>query len=477
MKQNKKIKKICIIGGGPAGLTAAYKLAQNGQKVSVFEADKIVGGMSKTFKLWGQLVDLGPHRFFSDDPRVNKLWLEVVGDKYSMVNRKTRIFFNNKFFDYPLKPLNALFNLGFFRSVLCVFSYMKYRAFPLRNKENFETWVINRFGKELYKIFFKSYSEKLWGIKCDKLDIDFASQRIKKLSLFEAIKNAFFSNKNSHKTLVDLFAYPQKGTGYVYNNFKNKIIKFGGKVLLKKRIKSLKIMKNYVSVKFSNGKIERFDHVISTMPITNLINNLNNVPRLVKKNISKLYFRNTILVYLKINKKKIFSDQWIYLHSKDLNVGRITNFSNWNSKVNNSSKNTILCMEFWCYNNDDIWKSNEKDISSLAIKELIKTNIISSKSIIDTKILKIPKCYPVYFKNYKKNLSPIIKYLKKLKRLNVIGRYGSYKYNNQDHSILMGILVAENLTLKKNHNLWSVNTDYDYQEKSEITKTGLKITS
>ena len=289
-----------------AGLTAAYQLTKNGQKVSVYEADRIVGGMSKTFKLWGQLVDLGPHRFFSDDPRVNRLWLEVVGDKYSMVKRKTRIYFDNKFFEYPLKPLNALFNLGFFRSILCVISYIKYRLFPLRNKENFETWVINRFGKELYNIFFKSYSEKLWGIKCDKLDIDFASQRIKKLSLYEAIKNSFFSNKNSHKTLVDLFAYPNKGTGYVYNNFKIKIAKLGGKVFLKKRIKSLEIVKNKVLVKFSDGKLERFDHVISTMPITNLVNNLNNVPRIVKKNISNLYFRNTILVYVKINKKKIF---------------------------------------------------------------------------------------------------------------------------------------------------------------------------
>ena len=477
MKKNKKVKKICIIGGGPAGLTAAYQLTKNGQKVSVFEADKIVGGMSKTFKLWGQLVDLGPHRFFSDDPRVNKLWLEVVGDKYSMVKRITRIYFDNKFFDYPLKPLNALLNLGFFRSTLCVISYVKYRIFPLRNKENFETWVINRFGKQLYNIFFKSYSEKLWGIKCDKLDIDFASQRIKKLSLYEAIKNSFFSNKNSHKTLVDLFAYPNKGTGYVYNNFKNKIAKLGGKIYLKKKIKSLKIVKNNALVKFSNGKMEKFDHVISTMPITNLVNNLNNVPKLVKKNISNLYFRNTILVYLKINKKKIFTDQWIYLHSKNLNVGRITNFSNWNSMINNSSKNTILCMEFWCYNEDSIWKNSDKDISALAIKELIQTNLVSSKSIIDTKVVKIPKCYPVYFKNYKKNLRPVIKYLKTLKRLNVIGRYGSYKYNNQDHSILMGILVAENLTLNKNHDLWSVNTDYDYQEKSEITKTGLRISS
>jgi protoporphyrinogen oxidase len=475
MNKNKNIKKICIIGGGPAGLTAAYKLIQNGQKVSVYEANKIVGGMSKTFKLWGQLVDLGPHRFFSDDPRVNKLWLEVVGDRYSMVNRKTRIYFDNKFFDYPLKPLNALLNLGFFRSTVCVISYIRYRVFPLRNKVNFETWVINRFGKKLYEIFFKSYREKLWGIKCDELDVDFASQRIKKLSLYEAIKNSFLSNKNSHKTLVDLFAYPNNGTGFVYDNLKNKITKFGGKIFLNKRIKSLKIMKNDVLVKLSNGKIEKFDHVISTMPITNLVNNLNNVPKYVKKNLSKLYFRNTILVYLKVNKKKIFSDQWIYLHSKNLSVGRITNFSNWNSKINNNSKDTILCMEFWCYNHDVIWKSNDKDISLLAIRELIKTNLVSSKSIINTKVLKIPKCYPVYFKNYKKNLSPVIKYLKTLKRLSVIGRYGSYKYNNQDHSILMGILVAENLTSKKKHDLWSVNTDYEYQEKSEITKTGLKI--
>ena len=472
-----KNKKICIIGAGPAGLTAAYKLAKGGQTVYVYESSSEVGGMSKTFKLWGQLVDLGPHRFFSNDPRVNKVWLEIVKKNYSMVNRITRIYFNNKFFHYPLKPFNALINLGFWTSALCVLSYLKYKIFPLKKNNNFENWVINRFGRKLYEIFFKSYSEKLWGIQCTELDSDFASQRIKKLSLYEALKNAFVPKKNQHKTLVDLFAYPYLGTGYVYNNLKKKIIKHGGKIFLNKKIYSVQIKKNAFEIQFNTGNTKKFDHIISTMPLTNLVENLKKIPNKIKKNIKKLYFRNTILVYLKINKKKIFPDQWIYLHSNELEVGRITNFSNWNSKINKKSKYEILCMEFWCYDEDLKWRENKSHIASLAMKEICKTGLVEMKDIIDSRVIKISKCYPVYYKNYKKDLLPIIKHLKKIKNLDIIGRYGSYKYNNQDHSILMGVLAAENILNKKNYDLWSINTDYEYQEKTEITKTGLKISS
>ena len=470
-----KKSKICIIGAGPAGLTAAYKLSLANKDVHLYEYSSKVGGMSKTFKLWSQLVDLGPHRFFSNDPRINEFWLSVVKNKYSMVNRITRIYFNDKFFNYPLRPLNALLNLGLFNSFYCILSYVYFKLFPIKKRNDFESWVINRFGKKLYEIFFKTYSEKLWGIKCDKLDSDFASQRIKKLSLYEAVKNSFLPKKNNHKTLVDIFAYPNLGTGYVYDRLKNMIINNGGKIYLNQGIKFIKFKNNKHEVTTSKNITKTFDSVISTMPLTNLVKNLNNTPKYVIKNLNKLYFRNTILVYLQINQKKIFPDQWIYLHSKNLKVGRITNFSNWNLKKNKKTNNTILCMEYWCYDKDLIWKSNNNKISNLAIKEIYQTGLIKNNSVKNFKVVRIPKCYPVYFKNYKKNLKPVIKYLKKIKNLHIIGRYGSYKYNNQDHSILMGLLVAENITNNTKHDLWSINTDYEYQEKSEITKTGLKV--
>ena len=227
-------KKIAIIGAGPAGLTSAYKLAKEGISVELFEASDAVGGMAKSFSLWGQLVDLGPHRFFSSDPRVNQLWLEIIGKNYSMVSRLTRIYYKKTFFDYPLKAMNALFGLGIIQSTICVLSYIHAKVFPMKDESTFEAWVTNRFGKRLFTIFFKSYSEKLWGISCKELDADFAAQRIKKLSLYEAIKAAVFKSGGSkHKTLVDEFAYPHQGAGAVYDLMAQKIIELGGQIHLK----------------------------------------------------------------------------------------------------------------------------------------------------------------------------------------------------------------------------------------------------
>ena len=235
--------RIAVIGAGPAGITAAYELSKaipEGKinQLDVYEISPRVGGLSKSIELWNQIVDLGPHRFFSQDPRVNRLWLEVVEDNYDIVNRQTRIFYKNKFFDYPLKPGNALRGLGIFEAARCVLSYVWQRIFPTKDTSTFEGWVTNRFGKRLYQIFFKTYSEKLWGIPCDRLDSDFASQRIKKLNLFEAIKNALIQSRdNKHKTLVDQFAYPLKGTGWVYERMADKIRENGGKVHLKKGLR------------------------------------------------------------------------------------------------------------------------------------------------------------------------------------------------------------------------------------------------
>lgn len=228
------MKKIAIIGAGPAGLTAALQLVKDGQQVELFEASDAIGGMAKSFILWNQLVDIGPHRFFSSDPRVNRLWLEIIDQNYSMVSRLTRIYYRKTFFDYPLKALNALFGLGIIQSTYCVLSYIQARLFPIKNESTFEAWVTNRFGKRLFTIFFKSYSEKLWGISCKELDADFAAQRIKKLSLYEAIKAAVFkSDGGKHKTLVDEFAYPHQGAGAVYELMAKRCLVLAEKFILK----------------------------------------------------------------------------------------------------------------------------------------------------------------------------------------------------------------------------------------------------
>ena len=471
----KKLNKIAIVGAGPAGLTAAYKLSCEGKLVEVYEASFSVGGMAKTIPLWGQLVDLGPHRFFSSDPRVNTLWLELADKNYSMVSRLTRILYKKKFFNYPLKPFNALSGLGLFESLYCVYSYFYAKINVKKKTDTFENWVIDRFGKRLYEIFFKSYSEKLWGIKCNELDSDFAAQRIKKLSLFEAIKSSFIKSQNTeHKTLVDEFAYPHYGSGLIYDRMAKKILENKGKIKLKTPVKSIIPDSKGKNVKINllNGESEYFDHVISSMPITSLIQQMD-APIEIINYSKKLKFRNTILVYLLIDESNLFPDQWIYVHSKDLKTGRITNFSNWVTSINNDKKETILCLEYWCNDDENLWTEDEGNLINLASREICQTNLVKSSSIKEGRVFRVPKCYPVYSSGYKMHLNEIQKFISKQKGIEAIGRYGSFKYNNQDHSILMGILAAENVLFGTNHNLWELNTDYEYQESSKITKTGL----
>lgn len=468
-------KKIAVIGAGPAGLTAAYELAKEGVEVTVFEASEHVGGLSRTIDLWDQRIDLGPHRFFSNDKKVNELWLEVVGSDYKMVDRLTRIYYKKKFFYYPIKAFDALFKLGIGQGILCLGSYFKEKINPTKLDGSFETWVTSRFGKRLYTIFFKTYSEKLWGIPCTELDEDFAAQRIKKLSLFEAIKNALFKGKNKHKTLVDQFAYPIAGTGMVYERMANYVDNHNGQVLKNTPVKSVNTINGMaVSISLENGETHEFDHIISTMPITHLIRNLTEAPKEIFEAANALKFRNTILVYLKIDQDNLFKDNWLYVHAGDLQMGRITNFSNWVPEINNNQKETIVALEYWCYNDDANWKASDSELISLAKNEMAQTGLVKSENILDGYVFKIPKCYPVYQRGYKAPLKIVEDYLSSIEGLSVIGRYGAFKYNNQDHSILMGLLAAENINHNQSHNLWEINTDYeDYQETATIGATGL----
>ncbi len=496
--------RIGVIGGGPAGITAAYELAKKGKIVDVFESDLNVGGMAKSISLWGRRVDLGPHRFFSSDKRINSLWLEVMGKDYEIINRLTRILYGGKFYTYPLKPINALQNLGMFEALRCVLSYSFVKFYPLCQDDSFETWVVNRFGRRLFEVFFKTYSEKLWGISCKDLDSDFAAQRIKKLSLFEAVKSAFFGNAgNKHKTLVDQFAYPIGGTGVVYERMADYVCKHKGSVNYKTPVGGLIMTGDSVTGLYTHdGQRRDYDHVISCMPLTHLVTALGNVPADVSLATKQLKFRNTILVYLHVEGADLFPDQWIYVHSPNLKTGRITNFSNWMSE-SRKEPTTIIVMEYWCNDDEPLWQADnaelialaKREIKSIGIKairylgdkekDLINQNLIKPEfrenlvsrsknfNLLDGYVYRVPRCYPVYSRGYKNILKPVQDYLRKIKGLTVIGRYGAFKYNNQDHSILMGLLAAENIADGSAHDLWKINTDYDvYQEATAITASG-----
>ena len=464
--------KVVIIGAGPAGLSCAYHLAKNGYDVEVYEASNFIGGMSRSIDLWNQRVDLGPHRFFSKQKEVNDFFIELIKDDYTLVKRQTRIYYNNRYFAYPLKLGNVLKNLPLRAVIEILWCYFLQRLNPIKEPKNFEEWVTNRFGKKLFEVFFKHYTEKLWGIQCSRIDADWAAQRIKDFSLFEAMKTALVGNRgNKHKTLVDEFAYPNNGTGTIYERAVDYIQANGGKVFLNKPVKRVLLDETNTiakGVEFADGTMCYADSVVSTMPLTLLVKGMQGVPDAVSNAVGKLYFRNTILVYLEIDKEILFPDNWLYIHSPDVKHGRITNFRNWNPSLTRGQKSTILCMEFWCFENDEIWKGDENNISKTAQEEIYNIHIIPpSAKILNTKVIKIPRCYPVYETGYQSNLNVIVSYLKTIKSLYPIGRYGAFKYNNQDHSILMGMLAANNIMGKTEVDLWQINTDTEYQEKGK----------
>ena len=466
-----------IVGGGPAGMTAAYELVKAGCDVEVFEASSAVGGMAKSIDLWGRTVDLGPHRFFSHDSRVNRLWLEVVGRDYEMIDRLTRILYKGKFYHYPLRPFNALGNLGLREAALCLASYAREGIAPTRmgDPPSFEEWVVRRFGRRLFGIFFKTYSEKLWGIPCSDLDADFAAQRIKKFSLLEAMKSAIGVGAVRHKTLADQFAYPRGGSGAVYQRMAASCEARGGRVHLNTPVRRVVCEgARAVGVELACGRRVTFDHVISSMPITDLIAEMADVPAAVSAACGQLRFRNTILVYLRMPRRDLFPDHWLYVHAAELTTGRITNFRNWTSRDPSACGETILALEYWCYSDDPIWIETDEALIDLARDEVSRAGLDGGEGAVEGRVVRIPNAYPVYAKGYRAPLAVVTAHLKAIQGLSVIGRYGAFKYNNQDHSILMGMLAAQNIHEGARNDLWAINTDYEYQESSRITMSGLE---
>lgn len=462
---------IVVAGGGPAGLTAAYQLTQNGRECLVVEAGPEVGGMCRSLSLWGQTVDLGPHRFFTTDPIIERIWKEVLGGEFHLVKRVTRIFYLGRFFDYPLRLGNVFNGLGIRESARCFLSYLKSRIFS-RSGITFEDWVVARFGRHLFEIFFKAYSEKLWGLVCGELHADFAAQRIQGLSFLEAVKRAV-GWRTGHRTLADCFFYPNKGTGEVYRRMRMEIEKNGGKVRLNLPIQKIILREGSVEgVRFANGEDVRCKHLISSIPLTQLITMFEpEPPATVLEAAAKLLFRSTVIIYLKFDGPAPFPDQWIYVHDPEVAVGRITNYSNWGGVGVLPSAQTILSFEYWCGQEDRAWHRTDAEWIALARSEFKKmgSSLWPNPPLISGEfVYRIPFCYPVYSTDYKMNLAPVIEYLRTVRNLLVIGRPGAFKYNNQDHSLLMGWLAARRIQEGIDIDLWSVNTGSSYQETGRL---------
>jgi len=467
--------KTVILGGGPAGLSAGYHLKKAGIEVSLFESEGQVGGISKTVRYKDYYFDLGGHRFFTKFDEVNSLWNEVLGNDFRKTPRLSRIYYKNKYFNYPLTPMNALLGVGILDTFVILFSYFKSKILPYKKEDTFEEWVSNRFGKKLYSIFFKTYTEKVWGIPCSQLGAEWSAQRIKGLSLTTAIINAFIKPKNSNiKTLIDEFDYPKYGPGMMYTEMINKIQKMGGLVHMNSRVSRINHLDNeitsieYVDVD-GNCKTEEGSDFISSIPITELLQILNPpADDKVLETSKKLHYRSLLTVDIIINKKDVFPDNWIYIHSPEVKLGRIQNFKNWSTDMVPDANKTSLGLEYFCNEGDEFWNMPDDELFKLVSLEVEKINICKISDIEDHLIIRIPKAYPVYDMEYKEPLDAIEKYIKKFSNLQLVGRYGLFKYNNMDHSILTALYAAQNIENGNSlYDTWGVNTDEEYHEGSK----------
>ena len=467
-------KLVVIAGGGPAGLTAAYELYRNGIESIVLEKDSVVGGLARTVDYKGYHFDIGGHRFFTKVHAVEQMWKEILKEDFLTCQRLSRIYYNKKFFYYPLRAMNALSGLGIWNSFLIFVSYCYARLFPQKPEDTFEQWVSNRFGKRLYNIFFKTYTEKVWGIPCGEIRAEWAAQRIQGLSLLTALKNALLKDRNQSKgaiikTLVDSFEYPKYGPGMMWKTVADLVGQNGSQVRLRTEVESIHWSGNRVESigTKNNGRAERISGTdfISSMPVRELVRKLQPAaPQEVIDAANGLNYRDFLTIALIVNQKELFPDNWIYIHDPAVKVGRIQNFKNWSSYMVPDSNKTCLGLEYFCFEGDGLWNMSDADLVELGKREMETLGLARAADIEEGTVVRVPKAYPVYDSTYRQSLEVVRDFLSRLENLQLVGRNGMHKYNNQDHSMLTAMLAVKNI-LGENHDLWSVNTEEEYHEE------------
>ncbi len=462
---------VIIIGAGPAGLTAAYELSDSEKKVLVLEKKPQVGGLAETKVFGDYRYDIGPHRFFTKNQEVYDLFLNVLDKDAVEVNRKTRILFKNSYFDYPLTPVNALFGLGIFESISIGLSYIFARIksyIGITKISNFEDWVVDRFGRKLFNNFFKNYTEKVWGIDCSDIGSDWAAQRIKGLSLSTAIKFALFPNsKKRPKTLVDKFYYPKLGAGMLWEKFEEIIINKNIDIAKEKIVTDIvkKDQGFIVSFKDSEGneKSEETKNIFFSNPLLEFIDIFDgDVPQKVIESAKSLNYRNHISVHVTVD-KKLFDDNWIYIHSPNVNMARIADFTNF-SEAMSVDGNYPLTLEYFCFENDEIWNKKNDEIIEFGLKEL-RSIFDVEFNIVHSAVSRSPKAYPVIKTGYQVHIDIIKEWLSSLPNITAIGRSGMFKYNNQDHAMATGLYAARTLMGLGDFDPWEVNVDGEYHEE------------
>lgn len=431
----------------------------------MLEGSSVVGGISRTVEYKGYLFDIGGHRFFTKVKLVRKMWEQILGEDFLSRPRMSRIFYKNTFFAYPLEPMNALRGLGLVESARCGFSFLRAQILPTKPEDDFATWVSNRFGKRLFKIFFESYTEKVWGMPCSKLSAEWGAQRIKGLSLWSAVMNAFQSKKSTtHTTLIDKFHYPRKGPGMMWEKARAIVEQRGSKVEFDAPVEKIFWEPGRVTGVQAGGKYYRADHMISSMPIKDLIRCLDPAPpEATAKAADDFHYRDFLTVALVVKSKTLFPDNWIYVHDSSVKVGRIQNYKNWSPEMVPDQEMTCLGLEYFCFEGDNLWNMKDEDLVAQGIRETARLGLVSADQVVDGTVVRVPKAYPVYDEAYPRGVAAIREFLESVPNLQLVGRNGMHRYNNQDHSMLTGVLAARNV-LGGHYDLWQVNADAEYHE-------------
>ena len=468
-QEDRKLK-VVIGGAGPAGLTASYLLSKMGVASQVFEADKNVGGIAKTVEHNGFLFDLGGHRFFTKIKPVEDLWIQVMGESMPTRKRVSSIYYNKKIFDYPLNPKNVLTNMGLLESSKIFLSYLGARLLTSREKGCFEDYVSSRFGRRLYETFFKNYTEKIWGMPCSEINHMWASQRIKDMTFTSVAKSALTGSDANIRSLIQEFMYPDYGAGQMWDRMADEVESHGGSIKTQSRISSVNINADKVEsvgVENQEGKsVVSVNHFISSLPLRDLILMINPTPPSdVLDAARKLKYREFIVVALILDEKNSRPENWIYVHDEKVKVGRIQFYNNWSPYLSPSEDKTCIGVEYFCNEGDGLWNTCDSRLVDMAYKEFDSLELFKQHpKLVDSRVVRVKKAYPVYDLGYRENLETVKKYIESIKNLSTIGRAGLHKYNNMDHSMLTAIYAVENI-YGAYKDVWSINERGEYHEK------------
>lgn len=477
----KKKDAIVIIGAGPAGLGCSFELTHhnkiiNHNSVVILDKNETVGGLARTYEYKGYRFDVGPHRFYTKNQEVLQIWHKFLKHDLISVKRMTRIFYKDKLFYYPIRLKDIVFKLGIVESFLTAISFINAKLF-LRNfhPKTFEDWITKHFGKKLYRHFFKTYTEKVWGIPCSKIGSEWAAQRIKNLNFIEVVKTAIFGERTrKSKSLINQFYYPKKGAGYCYEKMADYVNKYNVRINLQSQVtKIIHTHSKITSVEY-NQKGQRFnlpvDYLFSSMPLTQFILYLDPAPdKVVIEAAKKLSYRDHITVNLIIKKAHLFADNWIYVHSSAVKMARITNYNNFSKEMIKNLRYSAISVEYFTFQRDDIWRMNDQDLINFAMREMSCIKLAKVEDLLDGFVIRETEAYPTYYLGHKPYFDILKNYAEQFINLQLIGRGGMYRYNNMDHAIYSGLLAARNyLSGYKKYLIWNINEDAEYLEEDKF---------